>query len=174
MRGKLTEGLNKRIALTVGKFSALLGICLLFPAMGSAENCPYLNAATAGGLLGGNVIMAVTHPAASDTTCKFALNAEHARLEIAVHTMTTIDDEFKHILAQCGGTPTPLKAIGNEAFECTRNDEAGEVAEQIVGRVRERAFILSWTMPGSKRAQYQDQIQPRIRNVAEQVAGSLF
>jgi len=177
--GNLTGRLSERIAVHPRNFCVLFGICLLLPALGQGENCPWLNAATAGGLLGGNVTMEVTHPGLSDTTCKFVLNTEsaHAQLEIVVHTMATIGDEFPQILADCGTSSTPLKAIGNEAVECTRNDGTGDVTEQIVSRVRERAFFLKWTMPKSSRAinaQLQDEIREKIRNIAEQIAGSLF
>lgn len=176
---QMTEKLTKRIAIGPAKVLVLFGICLLMPALGRGENCPWLNAATAGGLLGGKVSMEVTHPGMSDITCKFVLNAEsaHAQLEIVVHTMATIGDEFPQILAGCGEASTPLKAIGNEAVGCTLSSGPDQATEEIVSRVRERAFTLKWTMPKSIKdanAQTQDEIREKIRNVAEQVAGSLF
>jgi hypothetical protein len=54
-----------------------------------------------------------------------------------------------------------MKAIGNEAVACS---DGG--AEQVVGRVREHAFLvrLSGT-PGAR---------VKVRGIAEQVAGILF
>jgi len=157
---------------------AVFGVLLFLPALCRAENCPMLNAATAGGLLGGEVTMEVTRPGPTDVTCKFALKtgSTHAQLEIMVHTMTTIGDEFPQILAECGASSTPLKAIGNQAVRCSKSDGASEV-EEIVSRVRERAFILKWTKPksiGDTASETEDSFQEKIRNVGEQVAGSLF
>jgi hypothetical protein len=155
----------------------LLGICLLFPSICRSENCAWLNAATAGGLLGGEVTMKVTHTSPQDTTCVFTLQHEAAvsTLEIAVHTMTAVSQEFPAYLAQCGAVNIPLRAVGNEALECTLNSGAAQVTEQIVSRVRDRAFVLKWSMPKStEEATSQDDIREKLRNVAEQVAGSLF
>lgn len=172
-------------------FSLLLlaGVCLLFPAASRAENCPWLNAATAGGLLGGEVTAEVTHPAMSDVTCKFVLkdSSVHAKLEIVVHTMATVGDEFPQILAECGPASTPIRAIGNEAVGCTKSDAPDMMTEEIVSRVRDRSFILRWTMPkpqassqpeskpaGEAASPAEDEIKDKVQNVGQQVAGSLF
>src|SRR5271155_3750436 len=108
---------------------AVFGVLLFLPALCRAENCPWLNAATAGGLLGGEVTMEVTRPGPTDVTCKFVLKTEptHAQLDIMVHTMTTVGDEFPQMLAECGAASTPLKAIGNQAVGCSKSDETSEV-----------------------------------------------
>jgi len=155
----------------------LLGVCLLFPSICRSENCAWLNAATAGGLLGGEVTMKVTHTSPEDTTCEFALKHEStvSTLQIAVHTMTAVSQEFTAYLAQCGTVSTPLRAVGNEALECTLSRDPVQVTEQIISRVRDRAFLLKWSMPKStEEAISQDDIREKLRNVAEQVAGSLF
>lgn len=155
----------------------LFGAMFLLPALSHAENCPMLNAATAGGLLGGDVTMEVTRPAISDITCTFALKTGpvHAHLEIVMHTMTTIGDEFPQILADCGPSSTSLRAIGNEAVGCSKNSGTGEVTEEIVSRVRERSFVLRWTMPkAADDAAAEDDMRDKFRNIGEMVAGSLF
>jgi len=53
----------------------------------------------------------------------------------------------------------PLKAIGTEALACR-----GETGEQVVGRVRDRAFLVRITTNDRE----------KVRKVAEMVAGSMF
>jgi len=53
----------------------------------------------------------------------------------------------------------PLKAIGSEALACR-----GEAGEQVVGRVRDRAFLVRITANDRE----------KVRKVAEMVAGSMF
>jgi hypothetical protein len=121
--------------------------------------------------------MNVTHTSPEDTTCEFTLRHEStvSTLQIAVHTMTSASQEFPAYLAKCGTDNIPLKAVGNEALECILNGGSVQVTEQIVGRVRDRAFLIRWTMPKSREeATSQDDIREKLRNVAEQVAGSLF
>ena len=160
-------------------FKLILGVLLLIPALCRGENCAWLNAATAGGVLGGQVTSTVVHTTPQDTTCEFTRSQGAAifSLQIAVHTMAAFDKEFPAYLGLCGTSAIPLRAIGNEAVECTRHDGHDLVSELVVGRVRDRAFILKWSMPKSSQgagAQSQDEIRETIRNVAEQVAGSLF
>lgn len=159
----------------------VLAICILFPSICRSESCPWLNAATAGGLLGGEVTMKVIHSSPADTTCEFTLKRDTSisTLQIAVHTMSAVNREFQQYLAQCGAGALPLRAVGNEAVECMQSADANHAtkSEQIISRVRERAFVLTWTMPKSDleaSSQAQDDIRERFRNVAEQVAGSLF
>src|ERR1700749_2590900 len=77
--------------------------------------CPWLNSATAAGVLGGEVqanVSALTPQ--GDTTCDFR-RTEHSgvsSLTIAVHTMAFPSKEFASYLAGCEGTKAPLKAIG--------------------------------------------------------------
>ena len=157
----------------------LLGLCLLLPSLGRAENCAWLNAATAGGLLRGDVSMKVTHTGAADMTCEFTLKqgSTLSTLEIAVHTMGMVAHEYPRYVAQCGSTTVPLKGVGNEAVECTLKPTPERRLEQIVSRVRDRAFLLKWTMPAgdaSAPGLSEEELHEKIRNVAEQVAGSLF
>jgi hypothetical protein len=155
----------------------ILATVLWAPAIGRAENCAWLNAATAGGLLGGEASMKVTTTSGFDTTCEFTLKGESAvsTLTIAVHSMAVTREEFPALLAQCGSAGTAMRAVGNEAVECMRATGANEVTEQVVSRVRDRAFTLTWVMPKpAEDAQKQAEIRDKFRNIAEQVAGSLF
>jgi hypothetical protein len=142
----------------------------------AGESCPWLNAATAGGVLGGAVQATVTHPGknADDAACDFVRQEGPAggRLYIEVHTMHEPRREFASYAAQCPANPVPLRAIGNEAVACGRDGKHGEIAEQVVGRVRDRAFLVrvSADVPPAQRGALREQ----ARKVAEQVAGALF
>jgi hypothetical protein len=141
---------------------------------GAAEVCPWLNAATAGGVLGGTVAATVT-PAKTgdDTSCVFNRHDGSLALElrIEVETMLSPAKDFPTYTARCHSASAPLKAIGNEAIACSKDGSDGH-AEQVVGRVRDRAFVVRIstsdpkTQPGALREQ--------ARKVAEQVAGILF
>jgi hypothetical protein len=164
----------------------LLALPLCAPAVCAAsENCPWLNAATAAGALKGSVTFTVTHPGAgktgadkpgadkTDATCEF-IHREGAvlsKLQIEVETMKDPSREFASYTAKCGRNATLLRAIGNEALLCSLRSK-NQYSEQVVSRVRERAFLVrvSSNSSGPERTELLDQSQ----KIAEQVAGFLF
>ena len=157
-------------------FTVIVGT-FIAPQRGRAEvQCPWLNSATAGGVLGGEVQANVTAlTPQGDTTCDFR-RAEHSgvsSLTIAVHTMASPAKDFASYLAGCAGTKVPLKAIGNEAVQCVQNNGSGE--ELIIGRVRDRAFILDIKRSATEqRSSAASGLSEEARNMAEQIAGALF
>jgi hypothetical protein len=78
--------------------------------------------------------------------------------------------EFASYLSQCSGTKLPLKAIGKEAVQCVLKSGSTTGEEQIIGRVRERVFLLSIR----RNTPPKDGLREDTRNIAEQIAGSLF
>lgn len=133
-------------------------LLVLIAAGGRAENsCPYLNAATASGVLGGPVASQV-----SGDTCLFTRDSSELRIEVQ-----TINLPYK---PNCGLSPISVKAIGNEAYACSVDAKGGTVAEQVVGRVRDRAFLVRLASHSLPRAA----LREKARSVAEQVAGILF
>ncbi len=154
----------------------LMAVTILFassaPCFGQTQ-CPWMNAATAGGFLGGEVQMAVTgFTADGDATCQFTRAGN--MLRIAVHTMPDVSKEFPGYLAQCGAKAVSLKGIGNLAVQCLNKGE-----EVIVGRVRERAFVITikadWiSSPPTSPTKTRNPISDDSENIAEQVAGSMF
>jgi hypothetical protein len=172
-RHSLGSFFNGRLLL----FLILLSLPLCFPGVSHAkQRCPWLNEATAGGFLGGNVISTVTYSGNTkdDANCDFTLRQGSATivLRIEVETMIAPPAGFASYLARCGAHSAPLKAIGNEAVACGFNGKKKEVSEQVVGRVRDRAFTVRITSPSglSDRAVLREKAQ----KVAEQVAGFLF
>jgi len=147
---------------------------LLGPAACRAEQCPWLNAATAGGFLGGEVTMSVTPLAPNgDATCEFALTqtAVASNLRIAVHTMSRPSQEYSAFVAQCDGARKSLQTIGNEAMYCAAKGTPGK--EQIIGRVRDRVFLMTITTAGPRRRDGSGPSDEAV-NLAQQIAGALF
>jgi hypothetical protein len=145
-------------------------VCL--PSIASAaEICPWLNAATAGGFLGGPVTDSTVKRAKTgdDATCSYIRHEGSLVLElrIEVETMPSPTKDFASHRARCHSAAVPLKAIGNEALACS--DENGE---QIVGRVRDRAFLVR--IATSDRSAQRSALRDKARKIAEQVAGILF
>ncbi len=153
--------------------SVLLGIFFLLPALCETDQtCPWLNAATAGGVLGGDVTSAVTHSTKNknDAICSFVRTTYD--LQITVETMAAPPKDFAKYAGGCSLKPTPLKGIGNEAVACAVQAGDGQRAEQVVGRVRDRAFVIQ--IRTKDRAETETSLREKVRSVAEQVAGNLF
>jgi len=113
-----------------------------------------------------------------DVACEFRrkVGSDVYTLRIVVKTMNDQTKEFAGYVAQCDGSTVALKGIGNEAVQCVRksgSDNPG--SEQVIARVRDRAFVLSIhrgaVVSGGANA---DELRDDTRNMAEQVAGSLF
>jgi hypothetical protein len=184
----------------------LLTVLMFVPALCRADDvCLWLNAATAGGVLGGAVTATVSRVNANlsnpatpnakssagptsanpsnegyaskgldDADCVFVRQPDPAAggLQIDVRTMSEPRKEFSAYAARCGAHATPLKAIGNEAAACTVSEKAGQISEQVVGRVRDRAFVVRLSINDSSMTQ--SLLREKARKVAEQVAGNLF
>jgi hypothetical protein len=143
----------------VRRAEALLVLLLLACVSRAEQSCPWLNAATAAGVLDGEVTLRkVGH------VCIFT--APFSQLGIDVHE---IDPPFKLV---CGPESTPLKAIGNEALACSPAEKNGRLSEQIVGRVRNQAFVIRLTT--TNRSIAPSVLRDKVRLIAEQVAGILF
>jgi hypothetical protein len=132
----------------------LLSVCVLQ----AEEACPWINAATAAGLLDGEV---TSHYDGS--TCLFT----HASSQLLIKVQT-VGLPYR---LNCQPNPTPLKAIGNEAVACGNTDSNNaQKMEQVAGRVRESVFLIKLLSNDIPRAA----LREKARSVAEQVAGNLF
>jgi hypothetical protein len=141
----------------------------------TSENCPWLNAATAAGALKGSVTFTVTRSGAdnADATCEFTHQegAALTSLRIEVDTMKNPRREFSTYSAKCSQSGTPLRAIGNEALVCSLHGK-NQFWEQVVSRVRERAFTVK--MSSNLGPSARSDLRERTQKIAEQVAGFLF
>ena len=127
----------------------LKSVPLLLATSCCAENvCPWLNAATAAGSLGGPVTASV-NPA----VCEFVHEQNSLHIEVRVKPAS--------ISAKCE-SGIPIKGIGNEAVECSTSGR-----EMVIGRVRDRRSVV-WIQSSDPA------VKTRARKVAEQVAGNLF
>jgi hypothetical protein len=159
------------------KLSVLFLVLFVLPAAHAAtQPCPWLNAATAAGVLDGPVSVSVTFfdQDNTDAACEFTHKADHTvrTLRIEVETMKDLTHDFPRFLAKCGPGAKSLSAIGNEAVMCSVPGKNKEVAEQVVSRVRDRAFIVDVLSNGS--VSERDAVRDKARKIAEQVAGFLF
>jgi hypothetical protein len=178
---------------------------LSFPWLCRAEeSCSWLNAATAGGVLGGTVTATVTRPSpkppevqpanvasaygpmsanasatsysgyrVDDSDCNFDRQPPATgKLQIQVRTVSEPAKAFVSYTAHCGTRGAPLKAIGNETITCEIHEKAGRLSEQVVGRVRDRVFVIDLRI--TDRSITQDVLREKAQTVAEIVAGNLF
>ncbi len=156
----------------------LVSICVVcIPTASHAEQtCAWLNAATAGGFLEGPVTSTVTPTSKStnDVTCEFVRQDGKlvSKLRIEVNTVEKPHDTFASDVAHCGKQPAPIIAVGNEAMVCSRKAKDHQTTERIVGRVRDRIFLLdiSSNAPDVMRPILRD----KAEKISEQVAGILF
>jgi hypothetical protein len=158
----------------------LLVLCaLLIPtATCTAENCPWINQATASGLLGADSTAAYT-PAASGqpAVCTFteADSRKPRTLEVRVETVPQARTQFMALASTCTGETSPLPAIGNEAVNCAADVHKDKPAERVIGYVRDQLFIITLSSSGKQDAALsRHELQMRIATAAEQVAGNLF
>lgn len=165
----------------------LLSLPLCLPRVCRAnETCPWLNEATAAGFMDGSVTSTVTfsikdktdanysNTEKNDATCEFVRRQASLvmTLRIEVETMSGMPDSFATYVARCGTHAAPVKAIGNEAVACGFDSKKRQVSEQIVGRVRGRAFTVR--VSSNDDSSDRSTLREKARKVAEQVAGFLF
>jgi len=158
----------------------MLPLLLVFlPAVGSAANkCPWINEATASGLLGGEAEGLYT-PATTGqpAVCTFTnASADVVRtLRISVESATDPHAQLNTIAQICGTDVVPVKAIGNEAMVCTADGRKGATGVRIVGRVRDQVFtILIGTTLKNDPILNPFALKTNAQTAAEQVSGNLF
>jgi hypothetical protein len=179
----------------LGRCGALFVVLFGAAGVGShaKETCPWINEATASGFLHGDVTMTVTHTSngadkaaaakatatgtsvtVGDATCEFVRHDASGvtTLRIEVVTMSNVAAAFPGFRGRCGTDSLPVRAIGNEAVVCGMTATARRgIAEQVIGRVRERAFVVSIS---SGAGTDQATLRETTLRVAEQVVGFLF
>lgn len=163
----------------------ILKLCLVaasfsvFPGLGhAANNCPWINEATASGLLGGEAIGSFSQPSPTDpAVCTFVQHSEAGTrtLRIAVEQSPDFVARLTTEYKMCGTDAAPLIAIGNEARLCNSDDRKKLFAERVVGRVRDQVFTITISST-IKRESTLDRaaLKAKVYTAAEQVAGNLF
>jgi hypothetical protein len=160
------------------RFHIFLLSLAFMPAVCHAQaKCPWINEATARGVVGGAVTVTVKVNDQGAGVCEFSRQEGVAvhQLRIAVDTMTDIPKQFPSYLAQCPPKSAPLRAIGNEAVMCSIQGKEDKYAESVVGRVRNQAFAVSVSSSVQDDPSMTQEIRREKANLmAEQVAGILF
>lgn len=162
------------------RWIALGGVLVLAPAaVFAANNCPWMNEATASGLLGGDSVGAYT-AGASDrpAVCTFTQSAADVTRTLKITIEIAREDPHARLVKSetaCGSSPFPLKAIGNEAVACAIEEQPKIRGARSVGRVRDQIFeILITTSRLDDPILTRDALRIRINTAAEQVSGNLF
>ncbi len=153
---------------------AIPGLFALAATAGAAEPlCPWMNAATAAGVLGGPVTPSFTGTQDAGA-CAFVRRdgSRVSSLHIEVFIMKNPSREFHSIAARCGTKGTALRAIGNEAILCGGEGPPKSFSGQVVGRVRDRAFVIR--IDAADTPASSTEWRASLRDAAEQVAGMLF
>jgi hypothetical protein len=153
---------------------AAAGLFIFLPQLCHAQSrCPWINKATASGILGGPATVSVDNKKPDSTVCKFHFEKDNHvyDLQIDVEQMKDANTEFVSYKSRCGAEATSLRGIGNEAQACSA-DKGATHAEQVIGRVRDRAFVVILSTDDSSMPR--DVLKEKARSDAEQVAGILF
>lgn len=138
--------------------------------------CPWINAATARGILGGDVSMTVSLMEQGGGVCEFSrsLGKMNLQLSISVYIMTDTPAQFSKYLEQCPPKSAPVRAVGNEAVICSLS-KGDQYTERVVGRVRDQAFVVSVSSSAADDPSMTQEMRRKKANlVGEQVAGILF
>jgi len=119
--------------------------------------------------------MSISHADAKSTACEFVRQSgtETSSLRISISPLSGTFDEYLSHTAKCTTSATKLVGVGNEAFACVVQGTKGAVTEQVVGRVRDRAFLIRWTL-STDAARTSQTTTETLQTLAEAVAGSMF
>ncbi|MDR3742582.1 MAG: hypothetical protein P4L40_26485 [Terracidiphilus sp.] len=159
--------------------SAVL-LCLLAPRRAHAANdCPWLNEATASGVLGGVAVGSYTPTVnGKAAVCAFTIAGADTRrtLQITVEAAATAPHmRLAAIETACEGKGAPLDAIGNEAIVCRARVHGQQRSEFVAGRVRDQVFTITLTTIRKDDPVLTDNmLRMHITVAAEQVSGNLF
>ncbi|HTX33937.1 MAG TPA: hypothetical protein VME43_02915 [Bryobacteraceae bacterium] len=137
-------------------------LCLAAPAVAAEDPCPWLNAATAGGALGGAVQGTV-----APKSCEFVRREEGHEITLRIEVTAASAPP-----AHCEAGAEAVKGIGNRAVACSYKYKPGWLAEQVVGTVRDQALLVR--IATNNPSVTAKALRDKARNVAEQVAGNLF
>ena len=161
------------------RYFALALLMLLAPAQGTCQGkagCPWLNVATASGVLRSSDTGAMaTLAGASSAGCSFDYRDATASrlLKITVQRANDYAQAIRDYKARCSVGATPLSGIGNEA--CGTAAKGQTYGQVVIGRVRDQLFTVTVaTTARHDPFMPKEALQEKARNIAEQVAGALF
>jgi hypothetical protein len=140
-------------------------------------HCAWLNDATASGVLNGSVTLDLESAPDDQSICVFTnlkTAKDYSTLRIMVQPLKDVNNAVVSHKSLCTSAPVALKAIGNEAISCSA-DVGYSRGEQVIGRVRDRLFIVTVSSTIAQDPSVTRQLlQEKARTIAEQIAGALF
>lgn len=143
----------------------------------AANNCPWLNEATASSILEGAATGEYV-PATADklATCTFTqTGADRVRQLIIVVEIAARPHDRMLALAHDCEKPEPMPSIGNEVVRCPARMRGGAHGERIIGRVRDQVFSITITTTAKQDSVLSEhELSMRSTSAAEQVSGNLF
>lgn len=155
----------------------LVVLCLAVNAQ-AKNNCPWINEATASGLLGGDAVGDFTESANSQpAVCTITQTGPNftRTMRITVDVVPDTHARWQSALQACGKTAAPLQAIGNEASMCAVDTRNAGLGELVVGRVRDQLFTITITTTlKDDLILTRMSLKERAYTASEQVAGNLF
>jgi len=159
------------------KWIMFFELLLLSSSCEAQAHCAWLNDATASGFLNGPVTLDLETAPDDQSICMFTnlkTAKDYSTLRIMVQPLKDVNNAVASRKSLCTSAPVALKAIGNEAVSCSA-DVGYSRGEQVMGRVRDRLFIVtvSSTIAQDPSATRQ-LLQEKARTIAEQIAGALF
>lgn len=158
---------------------ALGGFSLISVSCSAQSTCPWLNAATASGVLGGPASAQVNNTGSSTGVCVFQFQdeAQINTLRISVFKANKPENVGKEMLpyeSKCTASGLPLKGVGNEAILCVSDNDKSS-GELVVGRVRDNIFTVAiYAGKGNDPVAAKDALADNAEEIAKQVAGILF
>jgi hypothetical protein len=145
----------------------------------AANNCPWMNEATASALFGGGAVGAYSPPVSNHPAeCTFTETDTVATRVLKISVEIAQGDSHAQLINSevvCGSKSVPLKAIGNEAVACAIEGGTDLRGVRALGRVRDQVFeILITTTRSDDPILAHEELRIRIKTAAEQVSGNLF
>jgi hypothetical protein len=173
---------NSKLVESAPRMIRLVTLFLVFFGMAAnchaKNNCPWLNEATAGGLLGGDAVGDFTAASASQpAVCTFTqTGANFTRtLRITVEVTPDTHARLQTAAQPCGKNAAPMQAIGNEASMCAIESRNAAPSEFVAGRVRDQLFTITFTTTlKDDPILTRPALKEKAYTAAEQVAGNLF
>jgi hypothetical protein len=148
--------------------AARLLAVLLAPSITIAgEPCPWLNAATAEGILGAPVELNVTNNPPI-TTCVFSGQSKGTKTSLRIEVVVGAKTDGP----ECSSAAVALRTIGNEAQACTVTTAANRLTEAVFGRVRDQHFRIEVTTDDQHLSR--ENLREKARTTALHVTGNLF
>jgi hypothetical protein len=160
------------------QWMVLAGLVSISP-IGQAQesHCPWLNDATASGVLNGPVTLDLETAPEDQSICTFTnlkTAKDYSALRIMVQPLKDVTKAVASHESLCTSQPAALKAMGNEAVSCSA-DVGYSRGEQVIGRVRDRLFIVTVSSTiAQDPLMTRPLLKEKARMIAEQLAGALF